>query len=95
MKAIETLIRSDAWDRATKTAFLAWLDKPMRDTARLLYCERKAWFLSRAERVVKLRAAEKLLDWALARFVRADARTRSLARSTRGQIRGALRRRDR
>ena len=90
MKEIERLVRSDAWDRSTKVAFYAWLDKPMRDTARLGYCERKAGFMMRDEKPAKLRAAERLLYWAIAKFATADKETLSLARITRGMIRSAL-----
>jgi hypothetical protein len=90
VKQIEILVRSDAWDRETKAAFLAWLDKPMRDDARLGYCQRKAWFMLNGEKPARLRAALKLLDWALATFATAEPRTKSLARIVRGQLRAKL-----
>jgi hypothetical protein len=90
VKEIEKLVRSDAWDRATQVAFRAHLEKPMRDTARMRYCERKASFMIRSEHPKLLRAAERLIDWALGAFPDADAESLGLARITRGQARREL-----
>jgi hypothetical protein len=87
VRPIERLIRGDAWDRETQAAFRAHLRKPMKDDARLAYCERKAWFMFRGGKRAKLRAAARLLDWALEEFPQATARTRGLARSMRAQLR--------
>ena len=42
MKAIETIIRSDRWDKGTQAAFWAHLAKRMPDTTRLGLCDHKA-----------------------------------------------------
>jgi hypothetical protein len=90
VREIERLIRSAAWDAATRRAFFAHLDRGRNDSARLRYCERKAWFMLRSGNKTTLRAAEKLLDGALQRFVGADKATCGLARGTRAEIREAL-----
>lgn len=90
MKAIETIIRSDRWDKATQAAFWAHLAKRMPDTARLNYCDRKASFISKVATRRTLEQAEQLLTIGLERFAKADSQARSLARSTRSSIRERL-----
>lgn len=90
MKAIEILIRSDRWDRETQKAFWAHLEKPMTDTARLGYCDRKASFMARSGKRKTLEQAEAMLTTGLERYVKANAEARSLAKSTRASLRERL-----
>src|SRR5260221_11016235 len=86
MKAIEVLVRSAAWDRATQAAFRAHLAKNMRDSARLGYCTRKASFMNREKGIRTKRAALALMTWALASFRAADKESRAYALSMRAQL---------
>ncbi|MCB9582220.1 MAG: hypothetical protein H6717_34620 [Polyangiaceae bacterium] len=90
MKPIELLVRSDAWDKKTQKLFRDHLAKNMSDTARLSYTARKAWFMGRSGNKTKLRQAEALVSWGLARFTRADREALANARSTRSGIREEL-----
>ena len=87
VKAIELLVRSDEWNPSIRRAFFAHLDKPMKDDARLGYCDRKAWFLARGSDPRKHAAAIALLDWALAAFTHAGDEALRNARATRGELR--------
>ncbi len=84
MKPIERLVRSDVWDARTRAAFFAHLEKPMKDDARLGYCDRKASFLARNPH--KVAAGLALLEWALATFTRAGRESRAYACATRSEL---------
>ncbi len=84
MKPIERLVRSDAWTPRVRAAFFAHLEKPMKDDARLGYCDRKASFLARNPR--KVAAGLALIDWALETFKRAGAESRAYALATRSDL---------
>jgi hypothetical protein len=87
MKEIEKLVRSSDWSPHLRAAFFAHLDKPMKDDARLGYCERKASFMLRSGNRSVAKAAVALLDFALETFTKASKDVQSLARITRGMAR--------
>jgi hypothetical protein len=83
VKPIEAIIRSPAWDNATKAKLRAHLAKRMTDDQRIRYCDRKAYFLAEAG---KLHQAIELLEWALATY-KADGEFAAYARGQLADLR--------